>query len=369
MKNFFERHWERMVLWAILIGLFYLLKPFFLLIFETFLITYIARTVVLWMVRKLNINYRHATILFFLMFIGAVIGVGAWIGPRLVSESNRILSDFTDDSREETNGKINRFAEAVVKNIVGEKKGMAVIGSEEYAVLLEGLKNETGKTIKTAMPHVLDSIIMIVKLCWKITVSLLIAIIFSFMLVMDWHKIARKMNQLEKSRIRTFYLDAAPHLQAFASILGKALQAQAIIAVCNTVLTAIGLWYFEVPNIALLSTIVLICGFIPILGTFLSSIPILIFAVQAGGLALVIKLIMFVAAVHGFEAYVLNPRITGEALRAHPLLILVLLLIGERFFGIWGMIVGVPIGFYVISVLVTKDENIQHEPPDRTATA
>ncbi|HCE43649.1 MAG TPA: hypothetical protein DET40_08880 [Lentisphaeria bacterium] len=369
VRNFFEKHWEKMVLWTILVGLFYLLKPFFLLIFETFLITYVARTVVVWMTDRLNINYRLATVLFFMMFIGAVIGIGAWIGPKLVTESNRILSDFTDDSREETNDKINKFAAAVVKNIVGEEKGLAVLGSEEYAVLLESLKTETGKTVKTAMPHVLDSIIMIVKLCWKITVSLLIATVFSFILVLDWQKIAAKMGELEKSRIRTFYLDAAPHLQAFANILGKALQAQAIIALCNTVLTAIGLWYFEVPNIALLSTIVLICGFIPILGTFLSSIPILMFAVQVGGLVLVIKLIMFVAAIHAFEAYVLNPRITGEALRAHPLLILVLLLIGERFFGIWGMIVGVPIGFYLISVLTTKDENIKPESSDKTAPA
>jgi len=44
----------------------------------------------------------------------------------------------------------------------------------------------------------------------------------------------------------------------------EALRAQAIIAVCNTILTAIGLWFFDVPNIALLSTIVCFCGFIPI---------------------------------------------------------------------------------------------------------
>ena len=40
----------------------------------------------------------------------------------------------------------------------------------------------------------------------------------------------------------------------------------------------------------------------------------------------------------------------------HPLMVLVLLLIGERFFGIWGMVVGVPIGYYLITVLTMPDD-------------
>ena len=151
-------------------------------------------------------------------------------------------------------------------------------------------------------------------------------------------------------------------------MLGKAFRAQAIIALCNTVLTAIGMWYFDVPNIALLSVVVCFCGFIPILGTFLSSVPILLFGVQAGGLALLVKLIALIALVHAFEAYVLNPRITAGVLHVHPILVLVLLLIGERFFGIWGMVLGVPLGYYVIKVLTTKDEALAGDERREDAT-
>ena len=69
------------------------------------------------------------------------------------------------------------------------------------------------------------------------------------------------------------------------------------------------------------------------------------------------RLVIFVAAIHAFEAYVLNPKITGDILHIHPIIILILLLVGQRFFGIWGMVVGVPIGCYVITVLSTKEEN------------
>ncbi|MCX6998322.1 MAG: AI-2E family transporter [Kiritimatiellaeota bacterium] len=365
VKRFFAHNWEKLVLWTILIGLFYLLRPFFLLIFLTFLITYLTKTGIDWVVRRLNMNYRWATIVVFVLFLSLLGSVGAWMGPKLVIQSNQILTEIAGDSEKQAQEKINRFADKIVVRIVGQEKGREFIGSEEYAALMTTLKDEAIRAIKTALPNVLQTLLNLVKLGWKLFISLLLAIIFSFALVLDWRRIAARMRALETSRIGTFYQHVAPHLQAFAVVLGKAFRAQAIIATCNTILTAAGLWYFNVPNIALLSAIVFLCGFIPILGTFLSSIPILLFGIQHGGLDLMIKLVALIALVHAFEAYLLNPKITADVLHVHPLLILVLLLLGERFFGIWGMVVGVPIGYYVITVLTKKDDHLAAEAPQR----
>lgn len=355
VKKFFENNWEKMVMWAILIGLFYLLRPFFLLIFETFLITYIAKGGVQWITSHARVSHKLATVFVFILFVWCLWMVASWVGPRLVVESNRILTDFAVGDDQQAQDKVNRAVEKLVVTLVGETKAQAVMDSKEYAALIATVKVQASDLFKESLPQVLHGILYGVKVGWQILVSLLLAIIFSFILVKDWQVIARKMKALETSRIRTFYQGAAPHLEAFGNVLGKALRAQAMIAACNTILTAAGLWFFDVPNIALLSTVVLFCGFIPILGTFLSSIPILLFGLQAGGLSLAFKLLALIAVVHAFEAYVLNPRITANLLHAHPILILILLLLGERFFGIWGMIVGVPIGFYVISVLMRNE--------------
>ena len=114
---------------------------------------------------------------------------------------------------------------------------------------------------------------------------------------------------------------------------------------------------------ALLAAIVFLCSFIPILGTFISSVPILIFGLQAGGPALALKLIGLVAVVHAVEAYGFSPRITSTFLRIHPIMVLILLLLGERFFGLWGMVVGVPIGYYVLSLLIQTDTEAAGAPP------
>ena len=363
VMKLFANNWEKMALWAILVGLFYLLKPFFLLIFETFLITYGTKIVIQWAVVRLKMNYRLAAVIVFMLFVTLLGATITWIAPKLIIESNRIVKDFTGSGDQQTREKINKFVESVIVKVVGEEKAQTVIKSDEYSALMEVFKTESTKAIKAALPRFLEMLLHMVKLCWEILFTLILAIIFSFILVMDWQRIAGTMKELENSRIRSFYIGAAPHLHAFANVLGKAFTAQAIIATCNTVLTAAGVWFFQVPNIALIMTVVFLCGFIPILGTFLSSIPIVIFAIQVGGLLLVVKLIVLVAVVHAFEAYVLNPKITGNVLHVHPILVLVLLLVGERFFGIWGMVVGVPIGYYIISVLTMKDESLESADP------
>jgi predicted PurR-regulated permease PerM len=356
IRKYFENNWETMVLWTVLVGVFYLLRSFFLLIFLTFLITFITKGIVNRCVKRFKLNYRLATAIVFLAFISLLVTIGAWVGPKLIIESNKVVADITGAGGEESFGATERFVDKIIMGVFGQEKAQDFIGSKEYAELMQTLKDEAVKSVKAVFPHVLSAMLDLARLGWKVLVCLFLSIIFSFILVKDWRLIVEKMKELETSRIRTFYLGAMPHLVAFAEVLGKALRAQVIIAAGNTMLTAAGLWIFGVPNIVLLSTIVFFCGFIPILGTFLSSIPILLFGLQVGGLALVLKLVALIALVHAFEAYVLNPRITANILHIHPILVLVLLLLGERFFGLWGMVVGVPIGYYLISVLMQKDE-------------
>ena len=368
IRKFFENNWEMMTLWTILIGLFYLLRPFFLMIFETFLLTYIMRHAAEWVVRKLRCNYALATTLLFVLAVSLIAAIGTWVGPKLLIESNEVLMEFAGDGSAQTVANVHHTIDALVTEIAGADQAPIVLSSQEYLMVMNTVRIETEKAVLSVIPHIPKILLHIVKFCWEIALSLFLALIFSFILVLDWRKIALHMRALEKSRIRIFYIGAAPHLRAFADVLGKTFRAQAIIATCNTILTALGLWYFDVPNIALLSAIVFFCGFIPILGTFISSTPILLFGIQSGGLGLGIKLVVLIGLVHAFEAYLLNPRITGNILHAHPILILALLLIGERFFGLWGMFVGVPIGFYIISVLTKKDATLPVDDSEEPAS-
>ncbi len=42
----------------------------------------------------------------------------------------------------------------------------------------------------------------------------------------------------------------------------------------NTILTAVGMWALQLPGVGLLSLFVFVCGFIPIAGVIISTVPI-----------------------------------------------------------------------------------------------
>jgi predicted PurR-regulated permease PerM len=57
-------------------------------------------------------------------------------------------------------------------------------------------------------------------------------------------------------------------------------------------------------------------------------------------------------ATHFIESNILNPRIVGHVLHLHPVLVLVVLLVAEHFFGVWGLLLGMPVAVYVISHVI-----------------
>ena len=53
-------------------------------------------------------------------------------------------------------------------------------------------------------------------------------------------------------------------------------------------------------------------------------------------------MLLWIIGVHQIEANLLNPKIIGVAAKIHPVLVVMSLIIGEHFFGLWGALLGVP---------------------------
>ena len=83
-----------------------------------------------------------------------------------------------------------------------------------------------------------------------------------------------------------------------------------------------------------------------------STQPAAFLALKVGGLGHVLWLIAAILIIHAIEAYLLNPLIYGRHLRLHPLAVLVILLVAEHLFGVWGLLLGVPIAAFVLKYVV-----------------
>ncbi|MEZ6038549.1 MAG: AI-2E family transporter [Planctomycetota bacterium] len=185
----------------------------------------------------------------------------------------------------------------------------------------------------------------------------LLSLLFSFLIVLDLPKLRRSIAGLQKTKIGFIYDEVADNIAGFGLVLGRALEAQLFIAVCNTILTAIGIWMMGLPNVLVLSAIVFLCSFIPVAGTILSSIPICLLALQSGGVSSMVLAIVLISVIHAVETYVLNPQIYGHHMHMNPVLVLIVLTIGGKLFGVWGLILGIPIVNYVFRHAIrTREE-------------
>ena len=92
-------------------------------------------------------------------------------------------------------------------------------------------------------------------------------------------------------------------------------------------------------------TIGIVAGFlnlIPYLGSFLAMIPVVFLGI-VGGPALLVKIGIFFVIEQTLEGRFISPLILGSQLSIHPITILFVLLTSGKFFGLTGVILGIPL--------------------------
>jgi predicted PurR-regulated permease PerM len=182
----------------------------------------------------------------------------------------------------------------------------------------------------------------------KIIVKVLLSLVFSFLIVWDLPSVAAGLRSLRRSRLRAAYLELAPAIGEFCTLLGRSFEAQSIIALVNTTLTTIGMGVLGLPGIGFLSLLCLVCSFIPLFGILLSTLPMCVVALTEYGPMRAFAVVIMVAIVHLIEAYFLNPQIYSAHLKLPPLIVLMVLYIGEHAGGVMGLILAVPLTVYLL---------------------
>jgi predicted PurR-regulated permease PerM len=185
----------------------------------------------------------------------------------------------------------------------------------------------------------------------------LLSLMLAFFIVIDVPNLAKGIDRLRHSHAREFYHEIAPGLINFGKLIGRAFQAQGVIAIANTLLTLAAIKLLGIQNAAFISAVVFLCSFIPVLGVVISGVPIALTALiqDGGGVTLALSGVGAILVVHFIETSALNPRILGNMLHLHPVLILAILAIGEHFFGVWGLLLGVPVMVYIIKFVILEE--------------
>jgi len=147
-----------------------------------------------------------------------------------------------------------------------------------------------------------------------------------------------------------FFHEATASVVEFSGVVGTAFQCQMLVALFNATVTCAGLFLLGIQPILLLTTIVFLLGLIPVLGVFISSVPIILISFNDFGLNHALLTLGMIVVVHLLEAYVFNPRVYAARFHLNPVIVIIILLVAEKLFGIWGMLLGIPVTHYVLNL-------------------
>ncbi|MFW2488423.1 AI-2E family transporter [Clostridium chromiireducens] len=278
---------------------------------------------------KLKVSRKSASILVILIIIGIVATCVIVIVPTLFNEIANISNVFENvsDFLKEAFGKFslnNNITTNVLYNEVLEEANSIWINFSENAVdRLMSLGNNL--------------------------LSLSIIPIMVYYFLCDGNKIYNKILLLLPTQKRGL---TKKILSDIDRVLTKYISSQLLLSGLIGALTFVILLMLKVKFPLWISILNAILNIIPYFGPIFGAIPAIIVALLDSPIkALWVTLGMFI--IQQLEGDILSPKMTGDSTNMHPFMIIILLLIGDKFGGFIGMVLVVPIA---VTIKVLYDD-------------
>ena len=176
---------------------------------------------------------------------------------------------------------------------------------------------------------------------------LVLIIIFSFYFSVDKD---RFMHRVKKA-IPNKYRDDISYLTSnIDTALQQFIRGRMLMAIFVGLITMAYLLVLRVDFAIIIGLITCVADIIPYIGPFLGCAPAVLFAFMDSPMKALWVLILFVI-VQWVENNILAPKLIGDSTGLNPLVILISIIIGGGIFGVWGMVISVPL-MSIIFILV-----------------
>jgi predicted PurR-regulated permease PerM len=154
--------------------------------------------------------------------------------------------------------------------------------------------------------------------------------------------------------VKLFPLERRPRIAEVTSTLGAAMRRWILGRMMSMtfvgVLTAIGMWFLEVPMYGTLGVLAALLTFIPNIGPLLAAVPQVLLAINSGGNT-VLYVIVFNLVLEGVESYLVTPLIQQHEVSLPPIVTIAAQLLSGALLGIIGLMMAAPL-VVVLTVLI-----------------
>jgi len=223
--------------------------------------------------------------------------------------------------------------------------------------LLAGISPQIQETIRTNVTQALNSLVDaaqkgVVRTVTQLTATISFVIgmvmvpIWMFYVLHDNRQMSRSFYEMVPASVRA---DVRAIITIVDELLSAYLRGRLLVCLIVGVAAIIVLLIFGVEMAVLLGTVAGVTEIIPIFGPYIGALaPVLMALLDRPIKALWIALAFF--AIQQLENMFLTPRISGQAVRFHPAMVMVIVVVGAELAGIWGLILGVPVAAIIRDV-------------------
>jgi predicted PurR-regulated permease PerM len=318
---------KRISIFVLLALVLYGLKDMINLILFTFIFTFLMDRLVIFLSRKVPLNRKILVVASYSTIVGM-------LSYGLVKYLPMIIGEIT----------------ALIKQIT------AFYTKEHDNILLNYLVSRLEEIqISNYLERGFTFVISYFTDISTFSLQILIALLMSLFYLLEKPRLIEFTKKFKTSKIASIYAEIEFFSLKFVGTFGKVIEAQLIIAVVNCILTTIALWIFGFPQLGGLSNMIFLLGLIPVAGVIISLIPLVIIGYSIGGIMTVLYVFIAIMIIHAIEAYILNPNLMSSKTNLPVFYTFLVLIFSEHFFGVWGLIIGIPVFVFILDVLEVTD--------------
>ncbi|TYP59894.1 AI-2E family transporter [Thermosediminibacter litoriperuensis] len=302
------------------------------------LIAYILNPIVLFLTVKGFKRHVAVALIYFILLCSLAVAM-IYIVPVVIAELNKLIETVPFYAREFQNF-VYRFRKNYRNSLpVGIQEVIDRNIDQMESLLLDLLQNLVG-----------------ILLSWFSGLfSFILGPVLGFYILKDLDKLKNSMTRY----IPNAYRDRVFHwVGKVDSTLGRYVRGQLTVSLIVGILTSLALYILGIDFALLIGILAGITNIIPYFGPIIGAIPAIAIALLKYPRKVPWVVIAF-ALIQQVESGIISPHIMGESLGLHPITVILSLLIGGTFFGVWGLILAVPVAALLKVVMVSALEKFE----------
>ncbi len=331
---------KKLVLIIIIFAIIYIsityLFPFFAPFIIAIVVSYINEPVIK-LLQKFRMPRKIAAVISLLVTMSAL-GLGITLGVIKIYDELFILRNNLTTYSTEISAEINR----IIYKVTNFYNALPVEVTNTITENLASISNKITSLLTTIIEYVINTASSIPKIAVFVIVTILstyfissdkrkISIFLYKQLPVSWKK---GMSELKKDTLKALF----GYFKAILILMGF-----------TFIEMSVGLFILDVKYAFLLALIVGIAEVIPIVGTGVVMVPWILWQFFAGNMPLAFGLsILYILGI--LIRQIMEPKIVGSQIGLHPLVTLLAMYVGLKFFGVLGMFIG-PISLIIVKNL------------------